>query len=85
MSLPETDLIRMRIERHRKHLDYSRRLITALEAKDQGREQEAHEMLTAFIEDYQKDPAAWDGLVSPTDAVRFLSTEVNALRRKLPK
>lgn len=85
MSLAKTDVTRRRIERHQKHLDYSRRLIRALETKDKGNVSEAHRLLTAFIEDYRKDPAAWNGLVSPTDAVRFLNTEVNALRRKLPK
>ena len=85
MSLAKTDVTRTRILRHQKHLEYSRRLIAALEIKDAGNEREAYRQLNAMVEDFQKAPGTWDGLVSATDVIGFLGRDVARKNKKFTR
>lgn len=85
LSLAKTDVTRTRILRHQKHIDYSRRLIAALEIRDGGNEREAWRQLNEIVEDFKKAPGAWEGLVSSTDAINFLGKEVARRNKKFAR
>lgn len=81
MRLARTDTTRRRIERHRKHLDYTRRLIEGLVLKDSD-PAAAYKKLSVFIEDYRKSSEEWEGIVFPTDCVHFLGTRVQRMENR---
>jgi hypothetical protein len=81
LVLAGTDVTRSRIERHVNHLDYSCRLLDALESKQRGDSEVARDRMNAILDDWKSYQKRWYGILSGIDMDRFLGSRVGKLSK----